>query len=475
MKKIILGYLLFFSVCQSHGQNLIPNPGFDSMTTCLSITQHTGSTPLNNFIPPWRTATQTGTPDVYNRCSSNPYLSVPFNGKYPKPLAYQQPKSGDGYAGIFALTHLRDKNAGAIEYIETPLIEPLKKDSTYFVQFYVSPRKLPDAEEDYIDAIGLKFTDTLIAGRKDVILTEPSISNKRGKILKDTVGWTSVAGCYKAHGGEKFATIGNFMSDSEIQIESELIFNSVHKAYFYLEDVSVIPFNPLPDTILLCENKTVNLTAPLFKDVNYLWSTGGKNNGITVSKGGTYKVEIALDNCTLSDSVVVIMPSAKYNPLKDTAICKGQTINLNPQTTGKYQWSNGAKNAQIAVNTEGSYSVTVSNACGDFTYNSMVKIKKCDCDIFVPTAFSPNNDGANDALQVFINCDIPIKVRRFQVFNRWGNLLFTQIDTNDIRWNGQVNGTQIDQGVFVWYLEYEIEKDGKIETKITSGDFTIIL
>jgi gliding motility-associated-like protein len=76
---------------------------------------------------------------------------------------------------------------------------------------------------------------------------------------------------------------------------------------------------------------------------------------------------------------------------------------------------------------------------------------------------------------VFINCDIPIKVRRFQVFNRWGNLLFTQIDTNDIRWNGQVNGTQIDQGVFVWYLEYEIEKDGKIETKITSGDFTIIL
>lgn len=104
----------------------------------------------------------------------------------------------------------------------------------------------------------------------------------------------------------------------------------------------------------------------------------------------------------------------------------------------------------------------------------MVKIGKCDCNVFVPTAFSPNDDGMNDELQAFIDCDIPIKVKRFQVFNRWGSLVFKQENTADIRWDGKVNGAQIEQGVFVWYMEYEIEKNGKMVTRIEYGDFTIV-
>jgi gliding motility-associated-like protein len=476
MKKNIFNLLLLFLFEPLIAQNLIPNPNFDSIILCPNSLQVTGGgTPINLFIPPWTTATELGTPDVFNQCSSTPYRGVPFNGVSSNKPAFQPALSGSGYSGISPYFITSKNNPDLREYIETPLVEPLKRGMNYFVQFYVSPRNIPDLDYDYIDAIGLKFTDTFLFQKKLQIITEPSISNRKRKILKDTIGWTPVMGCYKARGGEQYATIGNFINDNEVNYESDIPQNRVLSAYLYLEDVSVIPFNPLPDTILLCENKSISLTTPRFRDVNYLWNTGSKDTVITVSKAGTYKVEIALDNCTLSDSVVVIMPKASDKPLKDTAICKGQTITLNPQTTGKYQWSNGSKNAQISVNTEGSYSVTVSNVCGDFTYNSTVKLKKCDCNIFVPNAFSPNNDGVNDELQAFINCDIPIKVKRFQVFNRWGNLLFTQSNTNDIRWNGQVNGTQLDQGTFVWYMEYEIEKDGKMETKIEYGDFTIIL
>jgi gliding motility-associated-like protein len=476
MKNKIFTILFTCFWYQVNAQNLIPNPNFDSIILCPNPLHLTGGgLPINLFIPPWTTATELGTPDVFNQCSSTPYRGVPFNGVFSFKPSYQPALSGNGYSGIFSY-FVVDKNKSEFrEYIETPLIEPLKKDVNYFVQFYVSPRKMPELDYNYIDAIGLKFTDTFLFQKKLQIITEPSISNKKRKILKDTVGWTPVMGCYKASGGEKYATIGNFISDNEVNYESDGPPIGVLSAYFYLEDVSVIAFNPLPDTILLCENKSINLTTPRFHDVNYLWNTGSKDTIITVNKAGTYKVDIALDNCTLSDSVVVIMPKASDKQLKDTAICKGQMITLNPQTVGKYQWSNGSKNAQISVNTEGSYSVTVSNVCGDFTYNATVKLKKCACDIFVPTAFSPNKDGANDELQAFINCDIPIKVKRFQVFNRWGNLLFTQSNTNDIHWNGQVNGTQLDQGTFVWYMEYEIEKNGRMETKIEYGNFTIIL
>jgi gliding motility-associated-like protein len=412
---------------------------------------------------------------------NNQFFSVPLN-RYStisgnsNPL-FQPALSGKGYAeiGVYSF-YPGSPTPERREYIETPLVKPLEQSTNYFVQFYVSPVNVPmNSSWYYIDAIGLKFTDTFLRQGKLPIITEPSVANKKGKILKDTVGWTPITGCYKARGGEKYATIGNFIPDNEVKYETNNPPDYIRSAYFFLEDVSVIAFNPLPDTILLCENKSINLSTPRFRDVNYQWNTGSKDTVITVNKAGTYKVEIALDNCTLSDSVVVIVPKDSDKRQKDTAICKGQTITLNPQTTGTYKWSTGSKNAQISVNTEGSYSVTVSNVCGDFTYNSTVKLKKCACDIFVPTAFSPNNDGINDELQAFISCDIPIKVKRFQVFNRWGNLLFTQSNTNDIRWNGQVNGTQLDQGTFVWYMEYEIEKDGKTETKIEYGDFTILL
>ena len=95
--------------------------------------------------------------------------------------------------------------------------------------------------------------------------------------------------------------------------------------------------------------------------------------------------------------------------------------------------------------------------------------------MYVPNAFSPNNDGVNDELQIFWGCDFNYRVKRFQVFNRWGNLVFSSHDTNDIRWNGQINGQTLPIGVYVWFLEYEIELDGQLKNVIVTGNFTVML
>ncbi len=468
MKKklsIILCACIWYQVS---AQNLIPNPSFDSLTKCPdSNTRSRGEL----TIPPWFGAGWLSTPDNFNECSTTIDLGVPYNGE--GGFTYRLARSGTGYAGIFVRNFVVDESH---EYIETPLTKSLEKGQTYFVRFYVAHRRDSRyrGQMVYIDAIGLNFTDTLFYTEEFIPKVTPSIEH-RGTVIKDSINWTPICGVYQAKGGEKYATIGNFRKDAETIIEKEGIPPSKSPTYFFLDDALVMPFNPLPDdTLVLCDNKSFTFNAS-FLDATYLWSTSSTNASITVDKAGTYYVQAKINDCILTDKVVVIDTKIKGSPLKDTAICKGEKVTLNPQTTGKYQWSNGSKTPQITVNTEGSYSVTVSNVCGDFTYNSTVKFKKCACNIFVPTAFSPNNDGINDEFQAFINCDIPMKVKRFQVFNRWGNLIFNQFNTNDIRWNGQVNGVQMQEGTFVWYMEYEIEKDGKTETKIEYGDFTIVL
>jgi gliding motility-associated-like protein len=68
-------------------------------------------------------------------------------------------------------------------------------------------------------------------------------------------------------------------------------------------------------------------------------------------------------------------------------------------------------------------------------------------EIFVPDAFSPNNDGNNDKL--FVRGSI--KDFTFSVYNRWGEMVFrTQNQTDS--WDGTYRSKELDAGVFVYYL-----------------------
>jgi gliding motility-associated-like protein len=471
MKKTILSILLTYFGYQVGAQNLIPNSSFDSLTKCPNRL-----TWLNNeiLIPPWFRATSYSTPDNYNECSTEPMMSVPYNNQG---FTRRPAHSGSGYAGIFVRPYGRDPD-GSREYIETPLIKPLEKDQTYFVRFYIAQRgdTRYRGEMVYINSIGLNFTDTPFYTDTYIAKLTPSVEHK-GAVIKDTINWTPICGVYKAKGGEKYATIGNFRSDAETTIEKEDTTNNpyTNPTYYFLDDALVVLYNPLPDSIIICNNKPITLNAS-FLNGKYKWNTGSTDSVITVDKAGVYLVETTIDGCVLTDMVSVIDPRINDAPLSDTSICKGQIVTLSSKMRGKYLWSTGSKEANIQVNTEGVYSVTVSNVCGDFSSKSTVKLGKCDCNVFVPNAFSPNGDGFNDEFQPFMDCDIPMKIKRFQIFNRWGSLIFKRENTNDVRWDGKVNGSPVvDTGVFVWYMEYEIERNGKMETRVEYGDFTIVL
>jgi len=89
-------------------------------------------------------------------------------------------------------------------------------------------------------------------------------------------------------------------------------------------------------------------------------------------------------------------------------------------------------------------------------------------DIYVPTGFTPNNDGKNDRFTPF-----PVGIKSykyFRVFNRWGQLIFSTTRIND-GWDGKIAGKEQPSGTYIWMIE-GVTKDDKIITK--KGTVTLI-
>ncbi|HLG39455.1 MAG TPA: T9SS type B sorting domain-containing protein, partial [Chitinophagaceae bacterium] len=96
------------------------------------------------------------------------------------------------------------------------------------------------------------------------------------------------------------------------------------------------------------------------------------------------------------------------------------------------------------------YTITITTASGCVTVDTqMVKTVK-EAQIYVPSAFSPNNDGLNDNLHpIFVGIK---EVRYFRIFNRWGQMLYER-KTELPGWDGNIAGTPQPTQVVVWMIE----------------------
>lgn len=95
--------------------------------------------------------------------------------------------------------------------------------------------------------------------------------------------------------------------------------------------------------------------------------------------------------------------------------------------------------------------------------------------IFIPSAFSPNNDGINDYLSVFGDASKIAQVKTLAVFDRWGGQVFTQndFDINDeiLGWNGEWKGQELKTGIYIYFAEVEWV-DGS--TTVLKGDVSLV-
>ena len=101
----------------------------------------------------------------------------------------------------------------------------------------------------------------------------------------------------------------------------------------------------------------------------------------------------------------------------------------------------------------------------------MQNLNSCNCEVFVPTAFTPNSDGMNDDFGLTCACDLD-KVQ-FNIFNRWGELVFESSEAQP-QWNGQVNGRVAQQGTYVWQLHAIVNEWPERRREIRTGSVTLL-
>ena len=96
------------------------------------------------------------------------------------------------------------------------------------------------------------------------------------------------------------------------------------------------------------------------------------------------------------------------------------------------------------------YTIEIETAAGCVTVDTqLVKVFK-EVKFYVPSGFTPNDDGLNDYLK-------PISVgikefRYFRIYNRWGQLVF-DLKNDPKGWNGKINGKLQSSQVVVWMAE----------------------
>ena len=128
----------------------------------------------------------------------------------------------------------------------------------------------------------------------------------------------------------------------------------------------------------------------------------------------------------------------------------------------------------ILPDTNTIYQVLITDLITGCTAGDTIRFEElitCPADLIgVPNAFSPNNDGNNDYLQLSPNQTIKA-INRFRIFNRWGAILYETDDLYDQGWDGSVKGKLAPVGVYIFMVEFTCELTG--QTVIRSGDITL--
>jgi gliding motility-associated-like protein len=192
---------------------------------------------------------------------------------------------------------------------------------------------------------------------------------------------------------------------------------------------------------------------------SYAWSNGSTSDSINVSPETTtsYTVTGIKNSCSGTAVATVTIDTSFTISVNSQIISAGSEATLTANGASSYHWSTGDSTNQVVVkpNVTTSYMVAgTANGCRDTAIATVVVVNdtaqniKC-VDLFVPNAFSPNNDGLNDIEFVLGNC---IAKMQFIIFNRWGEKVFESTNPKEA-WDGTFNGEKMNTAVFVYYLK----------------------
>ena len=184
----------------------------------------------------------------------------------------------------------------------------------------------------------------------------------------------------------------------------------------------------------------------------WVWSVNNEpaTAGYNATAEGTYEI-VVRDNATgCSDSHtahVEVWPNLNViATAADPLICIGDstevrvelipvletdpyeipfTISWETETEGASGWNNNVVG--------GEHYVVATNACGTDVALAEVEEEYCGCHVWIPNAFTPDDDGLNEGFRIVSSCEWD--AFSFQIFNRWGEQVWSTTDP-DRPWDG---------------------------------------
>ena len=180
----------------------------------------------------------------------------------------------------------------------------------------------------------------------------------------------------------------------------------------------------------------------------------------TYSPGGSYQVKYSVKyagNCTADTVKTITIASASISAGNDTIAAINYPLQLRASGGSSYTWSPGTgldnpfSATPIArLDHDMEYYLTGITAEGCTGYDTLhIKVYKGPA-VYVPNAFTPNGDAANDVLRPIL---IGIKkLDYFAVYNRAGQLIY-RTTTPGKGWNGTLNGLPQPPCAYVWIVQ----------------------
>jgi gliding motility-associated-like protein len=159
---------------------------------------------------------------------------------------------------------------------------------------------------------------------------------------------------------------------------------------------------------------------------------------------------------------VTVLPVMQPFAGHDTSVVLQQPLHLNATGGIQFSWSppTGLSATDIANPIGLYYQPTAGILYKVLIYNEAhcidsafvtVKVYKTKPSVFVPNAFTPNEDGKNDILKP-ITAGID-HIEYFNVYNRWGQLVFSSGRSGSNGWDGKIGGKMAEAGGYVWTVK----------------------
>jgi gliding motility-associated-like protein len=234
------------------------------------------------------------------------------------------------------------------------------------------------------------------------------------------------------------------------------------------QDEITVTVNPLPiadasPNLTACPGDLVQLDAT--GGVSYSWdpttdlsdpniadpiftANGPQNFTVTVTDA---------NGCVSTASINIdVGPFPGVDAGLDTLVFFGESVTLDGSGDGDLFWMPGSTLSDpnianpLATPIEGTwYILTATSEFGCQSIDSVFVDVIYDPIVEFPNAFSPNGDSRNDEFGVIVRG--PVEIDVYQIFNRWGELVFEGSNINDA-WDGTYKGKEQDVGTYVYHF-----------------------